>query len=327
VFAVIGTFIDFSGDAQTCVSNQHKRVLMTFNLTQEMIDKSPPGLMVFPGTTPERTVTSLLQLMSREKMLKGKKVAVLGGTTQASNVNTVIVPELKKLKVPMGSTALLSINGTGDTTAAQAQLDSFIEKWKGQHVNTVFLSGDLVSSKQFVTKLREEMPKVTLISDTTDTRSYAQQEVHAGIKPNPYEGLITTGGPVPADYDKGPNHKYCAAIYKKYVKKTAPKSSTVIKGPGSKTIDTYGTISDACQAMSMFHDIAAKAGKNLNNATWVNAVNHYGPIVNRGSGQFSSLHTGKYDAQDDFLLQKFDSSIKPDGDWKPITKVENINGQ
>jgi hypothetical protein len=111
------------------------------------------------------------------------------------------------------------------------------------------------------------------------------------------------------------------------VKKTAPKSSTVIKGPGGKTIDTYGTISDACQAMSMFHDIAAKAGKTLNNATWVKAVDHYGPITNRGSGQFSSLHKGKYDAQDDFLLQKFVSSIKPDGDWKPITPVENINGQ
>src|SRR5664279_2185362 len=31
VFAVIGTFVDFSGDAQTCVANQHKRVLMTYN--------------------------------------------------------------------------------------------------------------------------------------------------------------------------------------------------------------------------------------------------------------------------------------------------------
>ncbi len=326
VFAVIGTFVDFSGDAQTCVANQHKRVLITFNLTQEMINQSPPGMIIFPGATAERTVAVLLQLLNKEKMLKGKKVAVLGGSQEASQVNKTIVPGLKKLKVPMGSTALLSINGTADTTAAQAQLDSFIEKWKGQHVNTVFLSGDEVSSKAFVTKLRGEMPKVTLISDTADTRDFAKQETHAHISPNPYEGLITAAGPTPTTYDKGPNYKYCAAIYKKYLKKNAPKSSTVIKASGGKTNDVYGTISDACQAMSMFHDIAAKAGKNLNNATWVNAVNHYGEIVNRGSGQFSSLHTGKYDVDDSFHLQSFDSSIKPDGDWKSLTPVENITG-
>ena len=35
-----------------------------------------------------------------------------------------------------GSTAILTITGT-DTTAAQAQLDSFIEKWKTEGVNAV----------------------------------------------------------------------------------------------------------------------------------------------------------------------------------------------
>ena len=327
VFAVIGTFVDFSGDAQTCVANQHKTVLMTFNLTQQIIDGSPPGLMIYPGATNERTVRVLLQLLNKQKKLKGKKVAVLGGSAEANTVNKTIVPGLKKLKVPMGSTAILSINGTADTTSAQAQLDSFIEKWKGQHVNTVFLSGDEVSSKQFVTKLRQEMPKVTLITDTTDVKDFAQQEVHAGIKPNPNEGIISAGGPTPAEYDKSANYKYCAQIYKKYTKKAAPKSTTVIKAPGGKTVDTYGTINDACQIMTMFHDIATKAGKNLNNASWVKAVDNYGEIVNRGSGPYSSLHTGKYDVEDNFRLEGFDSSIKPSGNWKAITPVENITGQ
>ena len=173
-----------------------------------------------------------MQLLNKEKKLKGKKVAVLGGSAEANTVNKTIVPGLKKLKVPMGSTAILSINGTADTTAAQAQLDSFIEKWKGQHVNTVFLSGDEVSSKQFVTKLRQEMPKVTLISDTTDARDFAKQETHAGIKPNPYEGIITAGGPTPTEYDKGPNYKYCAAIYKKYTEEDRAEVHDGDQGPG-----------------------------------------------------------------------------------------------
>lgn len=327
VFAVIGTFVDFSGDAQTCVANQHRRVLITFNLTQQIINQSPPGLMIYPGATNERTVRVLLQLLSREKLLKGRKAAVLGGSAEANTVNKTIVPGLKKLKVPLGSTAILSISGTADTNAAQSQLDSFIEKWKGEKVNTIFLSGDEVSSKQFVSKLRQEMPKVMLITDTTDVKTFAQEEVHAGIKPNPYEGIISAGGPTPAEYDKSANYRYCAAIYKKYAHKTAPKSTTVIKAPGGKTVDTYGSINDACQALTVFHDVATKAGKNLTNSSWVKAVNGYGEIVNRGSGPYSSLHTGKYDIEDNFRLEKFASSIKPEGNWKAITPVENITGQ
>jgi ABC-type branched-subunit amino acid transport system substrate-binding protein len=327
VFAVIGTFVDFSGDAQTCVADQHHTVLMTYNLTQAIIDKSPPGLIVYPGATNERSVRILLQLMDKQKTLKGKKVAVLGGSAESSTVNGTIVPGLKKIHVPMGSTAILSINGTADTAAAQGQLDSFIERWKTEHVNAVFLSGDEVSSKQFVTKIREEMPDVLLMSDTGDTRSFAQQEVAAGVKPNPYEGLLTAGGPTPAEYDKSANWAYCAAIYNKYTHKTAPKSTTVLKGPGGKTLDTYGSINDACQVMTMFHDIATKVGPTLNNTNWVKAVDSYGEIVNRGSGPYSSLHSGKYDVEDNFRLQKFDSSISPNGDWKAITPVENITGQ
>ena len=247
VFAVIGTFVDFSGDAQTCVAKQHHRVLLAFSLTQAIMSQSPPGLIVYPGATNERTVKVLLALLARKQALKGKKVAVLGGSAEAGTVNTTIVPGLRKRKVPLGTTAILSINGTADTTAAQSQLDSFIEKWKGEHVNAIFLSGDEVSSKQFVTKIRHEMPKVMLVTDTTNVLDFAKEEAQAGVKPNPYEGIISTGGPPSKVYDKSANYRYCAAIYQRYTKKKAPKSTTVIKGPGGKTIDTYGAISDACQ--------------------------------------------------------------------------------
>src|SRR5262249_4821983 len=52
VFAVLGTFIDFSGDAQTCVANQQKRLLVTFDLTQPMLDRSPPGYIATPRPIP-----------------------------------------------------------------------------------------------------------------------------------------------------------------------------------------------------------------------------------------------------------------------------------
>ncbi len=58
VFAVMGDFVDFSGDAQTCIAKDHNTVLLTFDLTQAIINQSPPGLIILPGTTPERTTPS-----------------------------------------------------------------------------------------------------------------------------------------------------------------------------------------------------------------------------------------------------------------------------
>ena len=41
VFAVIGIFVDPSGDAELCMTKTKKRILLTYDLTQELIDKAP----------------------------------------------------------------------------------------------------------------------------------------------------------------------------------------------------------------------------------------------------------------------------------------------
>ena len=92
VFAVLGTFIDFSGDAQTCVAKQQKRLLVTFDLTQAIIDRSPPGYIVTPGSIPERSVGILLDLLKKQGTLDGKTVAVLGDTNVKAVITNSIEP-------------------------------------------------------------------------------------------------------------------------------------------------------------------------------------------------------------------------------------------
>ena len=328
VFAVIGNFVDFSGDAQTCLAKDHNTVLITFQLSQAIMDQSPPGLILLPGPTPERVDTVLLNLMQKQRTLKGKKIAVLGELTSQNVVNDSVVPGLKHLGVPMGSTAILDVTGS-DTSAAQTQLDSFIERWKSQGVSALFVSGTQVTSQQFIEKVRAEMPGVTLITDNdaTVTLGYGQQERQIGRKPNPYEGIMTAGGPTSAEYDASANWKACAAIYKKETGKVAPNAETIIPGPNGKTLDTYGNINDACQLLTLFQEIGNRVGKNLNVANWVHTVNTYGSIRDYGGGQYASLHTGKYDDDDTFRLEKFDSSLGPKGDWQPITPLEDIPTQ
>ena len=68
---------------------------------------------------------------------------------------------------------MLTISGT-DTTAAQAQLDSFIEQWKTEHVNALILVGAAASSKQFVEKVKAAIPDMQLIADTTSVATAAR---------------------------------------------------------------------------------------------------------------------------------------------------------
>jgi Periplasmic binding protein len=326
VFAVLGTFIDFSGDAQTCIANQKHRVLMTFNLTQAIIDRSPLGLIVTPGDIPERQASILIHLLEKDHTLQGKTVAVLGDTTESSVVNATIVPDLEQAGVKPASTAILDVGTTGDTTAGQAQLDSFIEKWKTEHVNALFLSGDLAPTKSFVVRIKQAFPNMLLMADNGDVGDQAVQEQKANVKPNPYEGVLTAGGPSAQEYDHSSNWRYCASIYQAATGKAAPDAEHTITLPNGKIDDTYGTINDACQVVSMFHDIAERVGPYLNNTNWVDTVNHFGSIANRGSGPYSSLHTGKYAADDNWRLERWDSSLGTFGLSTPVTPLEDITG-
>jgi hypothetical protein len=327
VFAVLGNVYDTTGVGQECIAKRHKTLMMVFDLTREIAQKAPPGLIVFPGTFPERIDDVLTKLLGQQHTLDGKKVAILGESGTKTAITKTLQPDLHKIGAQLGSTAILQIAGT-DTTAAQSQLDSFIERWKGEGVGAVFISGEDVAQKQFVEKIRKAMPDVVLITDIGDSLGAGQDEVKAHANPNPYQGLLYASGPTSAEYDASPNWQYCANIYKQMTGKTAPNEEAVIPLPGdpSKRLDTYGAISDACQVLTLFTEIADKAGKYLNDDSWANAVNTFGPIRDPGGGQYASLGMNKYDTNDTFRLVEFDVNTGKAGDWKPLSPLQNITG-
>jgi hypothetical protein len=269
-------------------------------------------------------VSVLLELLARKHILDGKKVAVLGEKTTEKSVNTVLVPGLKKIGVDLGSTAILTIAGS-DTAAASTQMQSFVERWKGEGVNTIFLSGLQVSARQFVPDLVKAMPGVQLVADNSTVGTYGQLLEKDHIDPNPYEGIIATSGLSAHDYDQSSNWKYCAKIYEDAFHEKAPDAETVVPGPRDHTLAITGSITDACTELTMFRDIGERVGKYLNNENWVNAVDNFGKIRDMQS-LYGSFHTGKYDADDTFALVAWDHTIGELGNWRYLTKVQDVSG-
>jgi ABC-type branched-subunit amino acid transport system substrate-binding protein len=329
VFAVMGNLSDAAQSAaiHTCIAKKHHTPVVTFQVTQDMFKQVPPGLMIFPGTTPERSSTVLFELLQKQGTLQGKKVAVLAQQTSEPSVKAVVLPAIKKIGVETGTPAYLTINGP-DTTAAQSQLDSFIERWKTENVNVLFITGQNAVSKQFVEKVVKQMPGIILLTDVADAQSQGQDETKAGANPNPYEGLYLAGGFRPADYATSDNWKYCASIYKAQTGKDSPGPETNIKvNVGGKELQdqTYNSVNDACQMVSTFQQIVAKMGQYVNAENWVATVDSFGPIVNRGGGPYASLRKGKYDTDDTFQLQQFDTTLPPNGNWKALGEYQNIS--
>jgi ABC-type branched-subunit amino acid transport system substrate-binding protein len=326
VFAVLGVFIDFTGQGQQCLTKEHNVIHIGHELDQPWIDASPPGLMLTPDRTKEHVAAALVSAMAASGKLKGKTVAVVGDKNNESRVNDVIVPALKKAKAKTGSTAILNITGT-DTTAAQAQVDSFIEKWKTEGVNMVFLAGNNVSAKQFAESIKAGLPKATLVTDTDTALDQAKGEQEAGVKPNPYEGMISGMGITQSQRwaNKNPGLQKCVDIYEKATGTTVPGPDERKVNSAGKQINTDQAVTDACGDLMMFKAIADKVGPNLTTKNWQKTVNSFGKIE-LPPNQFGSLCKGKYDAQDDFQLISYDSSLGSSGDWKTTGTVKDVSG-
>jgi ABC-type branched-subunit amino acid transport system substrate-binding protein len=322
VFAAIGTFYDPSGNAQLCFSKQHHTVVIADSLTQALVDRGPPGLMVTPNITPERRLQVIMTLLKKGATLSGKTVSVVDIASDKPRVTKVVVPALKDLGVKRGADATLSIAGT-DTTAALTQLNSFIERWKSDGTNALVLVGDEVSSKQFVEKIKAAIPEMIFIADSSGVLDAGRDEQKAHVAPNPYAGIISAEGQTGIEHDKTPHFTFCAGIWEKATGRKVPSPNVVVKLPNGKQNGIYPEVEDACLFTQFFKTIATRVGRYLNNTNWVHAVDNFGAIDDM-STLYASLHTGKYDADDTYGLVGYDTTIGEDGDWTHVTPVQNV---
>ncbi|MEY2433817.1 MAG: hypothetical protein QOC92_3542 [Acidimicrobiaceae bacterium] len=329
VFAVLGLYDTEppgNGSNKLCLSKDHATIQINHIVKQAIIDQATPGLLLTPDRTPERTLDAVLSLVKQQNTLAGKTIALLADQNTVTGAEPKVKAAASDLKLKQGSTAVLSITNE-ETTAAQAQLDSFIEKWKTEGVNALVMAGLSVSAKQFVEKIKAAIPGMLLITDSTETGGQAQDEVKAGKNPNPYEGMLSADGPSSQEtFDSAPVQE-CVKAYEQATgeKVIAPNQLAAGQtGTGApKRVEVFTAIEDRCSELDLFKQIAEKAGPNLTNDTWIAAVNGFGKIkLNRSP--FGSLHQGKYDADDAARLVAFDSAVPANGDFKPLSELKDI---
>ena len=209
-----------------------------------MIDKSPPGLLLTPNITSDRQLKVVMSLVKEKHILSGKTVAVLTETDAEARVKAVVDAALDSIGVKQGSEAVLSITGQ-DTTAAQSQLDSFIERWKEEKVNVLILAGAAASSKQFIDKVKAEIPDMLLVADTTSVEQGGQDDV----KDHRPESLCRHHHRRRPDRPRtleDRNYRYCKTIFEKQTGIKIPLPNVIVKLPNGVQNNIYGNAEDAC---------------------------------------------------------------------------------
>jgi ABC-type branched-subunit amino acid transport system substrate-binding protein len=323
VFAVLGLLFDASGDADLCVSRDHQTILETFLPREQFIDQAPPALMVSTDITTERVATVLFNLVKAQGVLKGKKIATLTDNNSTEEVATVVKPALDSLGLAQGSAAVLSINGS-DTSTPEAQLDSFIAKWKGEGVDAIWLDGTNVTATQYVETIRAQMPNVLLLADSfAPAQGAAQDETTAGKKPNPYDGMLSATGLTDSEEWQSPRLQQCVKTYEAASGQTVIGPDDLKPGPDGIRVEVWAGVQDMCNELALFEQIATRAGPDLTNDTWRQAANTIGEV--QLIDPYASIHAGKYDADDSFRLVVFDSTYGPKGGFKPLTPIDDAS--
>jgi hypothetical protein len=166
-----------------------------------------------------------------------------------------------------------------------------------------------------------------LLADASSTAEQAQDEVKAGKSPNPYEGMLGVIGQTSEESwgNKTKLLQQCVDIYQKATGTTVPGPNAVAHNAKGKSVQLYIAVTDFCNELFMFRDIATRVGPTLTTKNWQKAVDKFGKI-DLVSTNIASLCKGKYAADDAFRLASFDSTIAPDGDWKAETPLKDASG-
>ncbi len=259
VFAVIGFF----QPADTaCYVTTHNTPLIGATLTNS--ESAHADAPWFNNVISDNDlIPKEMVAFEHEGVFAKKKVAVVGDTTDQAEIS-LILPELKKLKVNVVQTAINSVPDT-DQAATNSEYAIIAQKFQAAGANVVIAVGDGGVSwpKALAANQSTYLPRL-IVPDGPDLSTIVSNK--ANYTDAELNGALTAGGtPPPAVEWNDPAMQRCVTTVH------AAEPNAVINDPVTATASTpvtWNAPETACQQLALFEDIVKAAGKTLNNATF-----------------------------------------------------------
>lgn len=290
VFVVMGFF---QHDDPLCYVSTHDTPVIGVGLTaaQQAQAKAP----WFSTTlTPEHTVPKVLSAVAAHGAFQGQKVAVVAQAGEAEQMNNLVLPELKKLKVNVVQSAVEDAPAS-DLNAGFQRYGVIARKFQSVGATVVVAVGQAGDGWPKSLQVNKSAYKpVTVAVDQGSLLTYVADK--AGNDPEVLRGALTAGTNPPESviWNDPPVRDCVQTVEKAYPQGKIGNPLTA----SASTPTTWVAVESACGTVALLEAILTKAGKNLDNESFLTAGEslgafrspgipqplHYGPSSHDGNG-------------------------------------------
>ena len=284
-----------------CYTTTHKTVVIDPLLP----GPAPAGSAVAFSVTPPADAfdAQMISAMAKSGVFKGKRVGVVGTSIDNAELQSAVLPALKRNHIAVVQTAIDSAP-IADGVASAQQVGSIALKFKGAGVNLVVAVGQAGSIWPNGLQANQSTYAPQLVATSqSDLAGYVSRKDRDPVY---LKGLVTAT-PTPS-FDATWNDadvQSCIHI----IKKAYPHDTIAspIGAPQTASATWVAPVT-ACQTLALFVDIAKAAGKTLNTATFTRAGESLNNVLVPAVGGPISFSSNRPYGLGPVYLMHFDSS-------------------
>lgn len=303
VFAVVGFF---NADDPSCYVTTHDVPIVgavALTAAQQKTAKAPAFDYVL---SPQHLIPKELVALQKKGVFSGHKVAVFGLAGDQSDVNNVVVPQLKKLGVNVVQTAISDAPAT-DLPAVYSQIKLISQKFQSSGADVVVAVGTGGGTWLRALKANRDPYRPRLVAtDANQILSYTQDKTN--FDPSLLPGTISGGSTAPNDILwNDPAMQRCLSLV------NAAHPSEKINNPitaSNSTPNTWVSVTTSCSYINLFADIARAAGKTLNNQTFTSGGESLKDLSVPGAGGKLNYSADFHDGNGPVYLYTWDTKTQ-----------------
>lgn len=300
VFVAVGFF---QNDDALCYVHTHDTPVIGPPLTaSQEAQADAPWFSPTLGTA--KVAVKLLSALSAQGAFAGQRVAVIADANDQSEMNQIVLPELRTLKVDVVQTGV--DDAPANDIQASYQRDQLIaQKFQSVGATLVVAVGNAGESWPKALQVNHSgyLPRI-VATDANPILAYAGDK--SGNSPAVLKGAITgTSAAPPAVTWDEPAMRKCV----KSIQQAEP--SAVINNPAtasSSTPTTWVSAISACQYVPLLADILRAAGRDLTAASFQRAGDNLGSVSIPGFPTPLHYSPTSHDGNGPIYLETYDSA-------------------
>lgn len=308
LFAVLGGFTGLVSDANTCFAREG---VAQFGVSPEP-DVAPDVPWVAAEADENRRMALWANYLIEEGILDGKSFAVAAFEPRISDVEENLLPVLAEASLEPTDQFYTSFTGS-DQTALDAEMAIWAELMNTAGIEHVFLVDDALG---LVGDLAEAGYTGEMSSDWS--LGLTDEEADNGVD---LTGTLSMSPISDRDAWDTPRVQECRDIVEAARPDLAP-----IATPGDTTTDDVQwerTVLWVCRYVDLLV-VTMEAAAVPTHEAILEAVTTDMSSFSFAENEFASFGPGKFDANDGFIVTRWDTSVGDGGEWVPITELRNL---